>query len=151
MPSGLLCLKSLSPSISNRKGVWIVFFIITISYRIFCIQYKQCRRRSDAAKPRRLMWAYTVCHCPFYGTLGIYGLKLRGLDTRGCFLFRHFVKTLETSAIREGNDLFDLDLCTVKLQWLEHRWLVHHGWFGLGFESVDHSSDSSRKYNLGVF
>ena len=26
--------------------------------------------------------------------------------------------------------------CTVKLQWLEHGWLVYRGWFELVFESL---------------
>ena len=33
----------------------------------------------------------------------------------------------------------------VKPQWLEHRWLVYHGWFELDFESLGHFSHSSRK------
>ena len=28
-------------------------------------------------------------------------------------------------------------LCTVELQWIEHRWLVYLGHFELGFESLD--------------
>ena len=36
-------------------------------------------------------------------------------------------------------------LHAVNLQWLEHRWLIYHGWFELIFESVGNSSDSSRK------
>ena len=34
---------------------------------------------------------------------------------------------------------------TVKSQWLEHWWLVYHGWLELIFESLWNSSDSSRK------
>ena len=35
---------------------------------------------------------------------------------------------------------------TVKLKWLHHRWLVHHGWIELGFEfPLENSFDGSRK------
>ena len=33
---------------------------------------------------RRLIWVYTVCQCPFYGTLGINGLN-EGTLVRGRF------------------------------------------------------------------
>ena len=33
----------------------------------------------------------------------------------------------------------------IKLQWLEHRWYVYHGWFELVSESLGNSYDSSRK------
>ena len=36
----------------------------------------------------------------------------------------------------------------VELRWLEHRWLVYHGLFGLIFESLRNSSDSSRTHIL---
>ena len=35
--------------------------------------------------------------------------------------------------------------CTVKLEWLKHRWLVYRGWFKLMFESPGNPSDCSRK------
>ena len=34
---------------------------------------------------------------------------------------------------------------TVKLQWLEHQWLVYRGWFEFAFESLRNSFDSSKK------
>ena len=37
---------------------------------------------------------------------------------------------------------------TVKLWWLEHRWLVYHGLFELIFESLRNFSDSSSKQTL---
>ena len=37
---------------------------------------------------------------------------------------------------------------TVKLQWLEHQWLVYHGLFELIFESLRNFSKSSRKQIL---
>ena len=33
----------------------------------------------------------------------------------------------------------------VKFRRLEHRWLLYHGWFELVSESLEHSSNSSRK------
>ena len=30
---------------------------------------------SAASRMRRLIWVYTVCHCPLYGMLGINGLN----------------------------------------------------------------------------
>ena len=37
------------------------------------------------------------------------------------------------------------DQSTVKPQWVEHGYLVYHGWFKLIFESLRNFSDSSRK------
>ena len=37
------------------------------------------------------------------------------------------------------------NICIVKLQLLEHHWLIYRGWFKLVFESLGNSSNSSRK------
>ena len=34
---------------------------------------------------------------------------------------------------------------TVETQWHEHRWLIYNGWFELLFQSLQNSSNSSRK------
>ena len=36
-------------------------------------------------------------------------------------------------------------ICKLKLQWLEHWWLVYRGWFELVFEFLGNSSDSWKK------
>ena len=41
--------------------------------------------------------------------------------------------------------------CTVKPQWLEHGWLVYRGWFELFFQSLQNSSNSSRKQIFSFF
>ena len=40
---------------------------------------------------------------------------------------------------------------TVKPQWLEHGWLVYRGWFELFFQSLQNSSNSSRKQIVNDF
>ena len=57
MPSGLFYLNSLDQSISSLRDVWSVL----ISIMFYCILW-------------RLIWVYTVCQCPIYGTLGTNGL-----------------------------------------------------------------------------
>ena len=41
--------------------------------------------------------------------------------------------------------LFQTVSYTVKLLWLEHRWLIYCGWVEHVFESLGNSSDDSRK------
>ena len=72
MPSGLFYLKSLDRSISNRRGVWVVF-IITIFFRNSYILCKQCWPWSDAAFCGVWSGSTVFANVSFYGTLGING------------------------------------------------------------------------------
>ena len=61
MPNGLFYRESLDRPISNRRSVWLIFFIITMFYRNSFIWCKQCRPRSDTAfcklyPNRNLIW-----------------------------------------------------------------------------------------------
>ena len=80
MLNGLFCLNSLDWSNSNRRGVSLVLFVVCfIKMPVF---------NANSVDPdqirvmRRLIWAYTVCQCPFYGRLGIKGLTSMTCETR---------------------------------------------------------------------
>ena len=61
MPSGIFYLKSLVRFNSYRRGSGQILLLpCFIEIPVFL---------------RRLIWVYTVCHCPFYGTLGLNGLR----------------------------------------------------------------------------
>ena len=53
--------------------ILLKYFIEILVFNVNC---KQCRPRPDATECSILIWVYTVCQCPFYGTLGLNGLKL---------------------------------------------------------------------------
>ena len=40
--------------------------------------------------------------------------------------------------------------CTVKLQWLDHRWLVYHGYFELLFGSIGTSPIAADIITFGI-
>ena len=71
-PSGCFYLQSSDRSISNVRGVWLVF-IVNMFYRNSCISCKQCRliRRCTL---QHLIWVCTVWLCPIYGMLVLNGL-----------------------------------------------------------------------------
>ena len=48
------------------------FFVLSFTVEISVPYTEYIRRRVL----RRLTWVYTVCHCPFYETLGINGLTV---------------------------------------------------------------------------
>ena len=77
LTSGLFHLNSLDRPISNLKDVRLVF-ITTMFYRFFYILTANSvdPDQTPHLHLRRLIWIYTVCQYPFYGILGINGLKL---------------------------------------------------------------------------
>ena len=83
MSSGLLYLKSLDCSISNRRGVWLVFIsTIFIEIPVFSANsvYPSQAQRSLASD-----LVYTVCKWLCYGTLGVNGL-IEELTSVGRFI-----------------------------------------------------------------
>ena len=77
-PSGLFYHKSLDRSISNRRDVWLVF-ILKSFIEIYVINANGVAliRRHVLWRPS---WVYTICQCPFYGTLGIHGLSWKWME-----------------------------------------------------------------------
>ena len=77
-PSGLFYHKSLDRSISNRRDVWLVF-ILKSFIEIYVINANGVAliRRHVLWRP---IWVYTICQCPFYGTLGIHGLSWKWME-----------------------------------------------------------------------
>ena len=63
MLSGLFYLKSLERYSSYIRGVWLVLLL-----SCFVEISEQCILQ-------HLIWVYTVCLCPFYGALGLNGLR----------------------------------------------------------------------------
>ena len=61
-------LITLDRSISNRRGVWLVFINITVFYNIPAFDINSVKVL------RRLIWVYTVFPFSFYGTPGMNGL-----------------------------------------------------------------------------
>ena len=68
MPSGLFDLN-LAPVHFNIRTVWLAF-IVMMFYRNSCLKCKQCWTLISRRDIRHLTWIYTVCRCPYYGTLG---------------------------------------------------------------------------------
>ena len=74
MPSGFFYFNSLDKFISNRRGVWLVFF-----YQCHILQkYLTLLQTMYTLIRHRILWrlirVHTVCQCLSYGTLGLYGL-----------------------------------------------------------------------------
>ena len=75
MTSGLLYLNSLDRFMSCIRGACLFLISLCFFYNFLnLIQtvWTLIRRRVL----RRLIWVYTVCQCPFYGTLGTNGLTV---------------------------------------------------------------------------
>ena len=71
MPSGFFYLNILDRFISYIKGDWLKFIIVMFCrHNLMQTVLTLIRRRVL----RRLIWVYTVCQCPVYGTLGLYAL-----------------------------------------------------------------------------
>ena len=93
----------MDPSISNvrtGRGVWLVFFIITIFTEITLFNANSIDPGSDGA-----FWVYTVCQCLFYDTLGINcrsRLQIVNRNTPRFFVYVLFI--FKTRC--EGLDLF---------------------------------------------
>ena len=73
MPSGLVYLKSLTSPFPIKKSVWLTF-IITIFLEISVFN---ANRVDPDQTPRSAAsdLDLSVCQCPFYGMLGIHGLR----------------------------------------------------------------------------
>ena len=67
--------------VSYIRDDWLVF-IINIVCRHFWTWCKWCRSWSDWCILRHLIWVYTVCECPFYGTLDLNGLNKKAVLLR---------------------------------------------------------------------
>ena len=95
----------MDPSISNvrtGRGVWLVFFIITIFTEITLFNANSIDPGSDGA-----FWVYTVCQCLFYGTLGINCRSRNSKLSIEILLGFFFVYVLFSFKTRcEGWDLF---------------------------------------------
>ena len=75
MPSGLFYLNTLDRSISYRRGVWIVLLLpCFIEFSVFDAN------SVDRDQTPRSAASDTVCQCPFYGTLGLNGLRENVLE-----------------------------------------------------------------------
>ena len=79
------------------------------------------------------VYVYTFCH-----------------ETQLCFIavvFIWFIFFSVTVAWLSSKPLYSNRAIRyeIKRQWCEHRWLVYRDWFELVFESLEKSSDSSRK------
>ena len=82
MSSGLLYLHSSDRFISNVRGVWLVLFLpYYIEIPVFNANIVDPDPQgSDAAYcGRGLIWVYTFCQWPIYGTLGLNGLMCCGI------------------------------------------------------------------------
>ena len=70
MPSGIFYLKSLDWSNSNRSGSGKFLLLpCFIEIPVFYVN------SVDPDQTLHLIWVYTVCQCPFNGTLGLNGLR----------------------------------------------------------------------------
>ena len=67
MPSGLFYHNTLDRSISKIRDVWL--------------QISELNANSEDPVLQCLIWVYTVCQCPFYGTLGLNGLRKQTLQS----------------------------------------------------------------------
>ena len=98
MPAGLFYLHSLDRSISSIRGIWCCTEISV--FKANSVHFDQTPRSaaSDLGLHcllmslyvvRRLIWVYTVCQCPLYGTPSLNGLMrtdaLSGEETVKCF------------------------------------------------------------------
>ena len=81
MPNRLFYLNFLDRSISYIRDFWSVFIITMFLKELLNLMqevYTLIRRRVL----RHLIWVYTVCQCPIYGTLGLNGLIIKSLFTK---------------------------------------------------------------------
>ena len=78
MPSALFYINSRDRSISNTRSFWLVLLL-----PCFKAIPDKMQTVMTLIRRRMLIWVYTVCQCPFYGSLGINGLNIS--MSRECF------------------------------------------------------------------